>query len=260
MLTITLSNNKGGSGKTTTTVSLAAAFAERGQRVLVVDLDPQGSATEWLGGHEAPTGLVEFAAGGVRISQIVSRTQHGVDLIPPSPGLVPSGESRQNDTGLAIARAFARLPEYWDLVVIDTPPTIGSLSLAPLVASDGVVIPVEAHALALPGVASVIASIESARHQVNTGLQLVGIVVCRVKPTRHTREVVASLRAQFGAVVLDHTVREAIQIAEAPSLHLPITKYAPWSPVADDYRAVAAELLDRIAGLGSWRNPLSTRA
>jgi chromosome partitioning protein len=249
--TITLSNNKGGSGKTTTTVSLAAAFAERGLRVLVVDLDPQGSATEWLGGREAPTGLVEVPAGGVRISQLVVETEHGIDLIPASLGLVPSGEMRENDAGLAIVRAFRRLPDYWDVVLVDTPPTLGYLSLAPLVFSDRVVIPVEAHALALPGVASVIASIERARPQVNTHLELLGIVACRVNTTTHAREVVGRLRATFGAAVLEHAVRESIRIAEAPALRMPITEYAPSSPAADDYRAVAVELLDRLGDLSS---------
>jgi len=247
METITLSNNKGGSGKTTTTVSLASAFAERGHRVLVIDLDPQGSATQWLGGHESPVGLAEYSAGGVRVSEIVTRTTaHGVDLIPTSPSLVPPADRRENDTGLAIVRAFARLPDYWDFVLIDTPPTLGYLSLAPLVASDHVVIPVEAHALSLPGVASVMASIERARRHINTRLELLAIVACRVNATIHTREVVAQLRAQFGAVVLEHVVREAIRIAEAPALRLPITRYAPMSPVANDYRAVAAELLGRL--------------
>jgi chromosome partitioning protein len=249
---ITFSNNKGGSGKTTTTVSLGAAFAERGLRVLVVDLDPQGSATEWLGGRESAIGLVEFSTGGIRVSQLVtSSTARGVDLIPISTGLVPSGEKSENDTGLAIVRAFGRLPDYWDLVVVDTPPTLGYLSLAPLVASDYVVIPVEAHALALPGAASVIASTERARRQVNTHLELLGIVPCRVNATTHTREVVAQLRAQFGAAVLEHAVRESIRIAEAPAFRMPITAYAPTSPVADDYRAVAAELLIRLGDLSS---------
>jgi chromosome partitioning protein len=252
MRIVTLSNNKGGSGKTTTTVNLAAVFAERGLRVLVVDLDPQGSTTEWLGGCESPIGLVEFSAGGIRVSElVVPSTAPGVDLVPTSPSLVPLGEESGNATGLAMVRGFARLPDYWDLVLIDTPPTLGYLSLAPLVASDQIVIPVEAHALALPGVASVIASIEHARKHVNRNLELLGIVACRVNPTKHTREVLDLLRSRFGAIVLEHSVREATQIAEAPALQLPITHYAPKSPVADDYRAVAAELLDRMGDLSS---------
>jgi chromosome partitioning protein len=252
MRTITLSNNKGGSGKTTTTVSLASAFAERGLRVLVIDLDPQGSATEWLGGCESSIGLVEFSTGGILVSELVkTSTARGVDLIPASPSLVSLGEKSGNETGLAIVRAFARLPDYWDLVLVDTPPTPGYLSLAPLVASDRIVIPVEAHALALPGVTSVIASIERARRHVNPHVELLGIVACRVNATVHTREVVARLRAQFGAVVLEHAVREATRIAEAPAFRLPITQYASASLVAGDYRAVAAELLDRLGDLSS---------
>jgi chromosome partitioning protein len=196
MRTITFSNNKGGSAKTTTAVSLASAFAEGGMRVLVVDLDPQGSATFWLGGHESHLGLVEFSEGGVRVAQLVQTSSApGVDLIPASPSLVPSGEKSLNDTGLALVRGFARLPDYWDLVLVDTPPTVGYLSLAPLVASDHVVIPVEAHALAMQGVATVMASVQRAQEQVNPRLSLLGIVACRVNVTLHTRDVLAQLRA-----------------------------------------------------------------
>jgi len=252
MRRIALSNNKGGSGKTTTTVSLAAAFGERGLRVLVVDLDPQGSSTDWLGGSEASVGLVEFSAGGIPLSELVVKsTAPGVDLIGASPSLVPSGESGRNETGYAIVRGFVRLPDYWDLVLVDTPPTMGYLSLAPLVACDRVVIPVEPHALGLTGVASVIGSVERARKRINRRLELLGIVACRVDATTHTREVVGRLRSEFGAVVLEHTVREAVQIAEAPGVRLPITQYAPKSGVAGDYRAVAGELLDRLGDLTS---------
>jgi chromosome partitioning protein len=163
MRMITLSNNKGGSSKTTTTVSLASAFAEHGLRILVIDLDPQGSATRWLGCGESPIGLVEFSAGGIRVSELVrTSTARGVDVVPTSPNLVPSGEQNEIQTGLAIVRALRRLPDYWDLILVDTPPTLGYLSLAPIVASDHVVIPVEAHALAMSGVSSVIASVERA--------------------------------------------------------------------------------------------------
>jgi chromosome partitioning protein len=165
--------------------------------------------------------------------------------------LVPSGEKGRNETGLAIVRGFARLPDHWDIVLVDTPPALGYLSLAPLVSSDRVVIPIEAHALGLPGVASVIASIERARRQVNPRLELLGIVACRVNTTGHVRDVIGQLRARFGAVVLEQSVREAIRVAEAPASRLPITRYAPMSRAADEYRAVAVELLSRLGDLGS---------
>jgi chromosome partitioning protein len=250
--TIAVSNNKGGSGKTTTTVSLASAFGERGLRVLVIDLDPQGSATEWLGAKEGAVGLVELARGGIRIRDVVAATNAtGVVVLPASPSLAPIVDADGAQTGAAIARALARLPDYWDVVLIDTPPSIGHLSLVPLVAADVVVIPVEAHALALPGVASVVASISRARLHVNRRLELLGIIACRVTATSHARDVVDRLRAEYGSVVLGHVVHEGIQIAEAPALQQPITSYAPTSVVAQDYRAVAVELLDRLGDLSS---------
>jgi chromosome partitioning protein len=252
MRRIALSNNKGGSGKTTTTVSLAGAFAERGLRILVVDLDPQASATQWLGGRESPSGLVEYSAGSIPLSKLVVKsTTPGIDLIPTSPSLVPSGDASRNETGFAIVRGFVRLPEYWDILLVDTPPTLGYLSLAPLVVCDRVVIPVEPHALGLSGVTTVIASLDRARQRINRRVEPLGIVPCRVDATSHTRRVIERLRSEFGTVVLDHTVREAAQMAAAPGAGLPITRYAPKSRVANDYRAVAGELLDRLGPLTS---------
>lgn len=252
MRIITLSNNKGGSGKTTTTVSLAAAFAEQGLTVLVIDLDPQGSATRWLGQEEAPAGLAEFSRGGLRVADLVVGTSaSGVDLIPASASLVAQDEDGETDTGMAIVRAFARLPDYWDLVLIDTPPVVGYLSLAPLVASDHVVIPIETHALALSGLVSVVESVQRARQRVNRQLDLLAILPCRVNATLHAREIVDRLRQEFGDVVLRSQIRESIRVAEAPAFRMPITRYAPTSANAEDYRAAAAEILVRLGDLRS---------
>jgi chromosome partitioning protein len=252
MRILAVSNHKGGSGKTTTAVSLAPAFAERGFRVLVVDLDPQGSATDWLAACQASIGLVDFSRGGLRTSDIVVRsTTSGVDLIPASASLVPPIDNATLDTGLAIVRGFARLPDHWDFVLIDTPPSPNYLSLAALAAADAVAIPVTAQAMALPGMASVIESIDRARRQVNRRLDLLGILLCRVTATRHTREVIAKLRAELGPAVLAQSVRETHHISEAFAARQPITVYAPTSPVANDYREVAADMLDRLGDLRS---------
>jgi chromosome partitioning protein len=247
MHTIAFANNKGGSGKTTTAVSLAAAFGEMRLRVLVVDLDPQGSATRWLGQEESADGLVEFSRGGMRVADlVVGTTAPNVDLVPTSVSLVPPEEELETDAGMAIVRSFARLPDYWDIILIDTPPMVGYLSLAPLVVSDHVVIPVETHAIALSGLVSVVDSIQRARQRVNRGLNLLGILPCRVNTTLHSREIVARLRREFGDAVLHAQIREGIRIAEAPAFRLPITRYAPASGNAEDYRAAALELLRRL--------------
>ncbi|HYM85043.1 MAG TPA: ParA family protein [Candidatus Dormibacteraeota bacterium] len=250
MRILTIANSKGGSSKTTMTVCLASEFAERGLRVLVVDLDPQGSATRWLGAAEAPCGLVELSEGTVRVADLVRHWREGgLDVIPTSPSLVADGQRSDFDTGLAIIRGFARLPDYWDLVLVDTPPGTGYLALAPLVASDDVVVPAEARALALTGVASVMSTIQRAKRNVNRKLRLVGIVPSRVNATTHSHQVVARLRAEYGDAVLDHVVRESIRVAEAPALRVPIAAYAPWAPTTVDFRDVAGELLERIGPL-----------
>jgi chromosome partitioning protein len=245
--TITVTNHKGGSAKTTTTVSLAAALGELGYRVLVVDLDPQGSATAWLGHPEGWRGIAEFGAGGLRVSDIaVSTTAERVDLIPTCPSLVTQDPDRAVAIGLDIVRGFRRIPDYWDFILVDTPPTVGYLSLAPLVASTHVLIPVEAHALAMAGVASVMESIGRAQADLKSSIALLAILPCRVNATIHTRDVVARLRQEYGAAVLDATVRESIRAAEAPAFRMPVTRYAPRSQVAWDYRDAVAQLLVRL--------------
>ena len=196
MRVITVTNNKGGSGKTTTTVSLAVGL--RRARLARARRRPRPTG---LGDRVARRrrrrrpGSSNIRTGAVRIADlVVASTTPGIHLVPASPSLVPSGEDSRNETGLAIIRAFVRLPRYWDIVLVDTPPTLGYLSLAPLVASDRIVVPVEPHALSLPGVASVMASIDRARQHVNPHVELLGIVACRVTPSVHAREVIARLR------------------------------------------------------------------
>jgi chromosome partitioning protein len=254
MRTIAITNQKGGSGKTTTAVNVAAALGEGGQRVLVVDLDPQGSATAWLG-VQAPARTVYdvFAEDAALLDVVVAETSApGVALAPSGPLLTRAERNLGGDMEAlaALRRALEQTPaDAFDLVLVDCPPAVAFLTPAALVGCRELVVPVEARVMALQGLASMVQTVDRLRSAFNAGLTLSGILPCRVDArTNLSREVVDALRTRFGPTVFTTAVRENVRLAEAPSHAQPITRYAPTSPGAEDYRAVAAELLARAPG------------
>ena len=246
MKTIAVTNHKGGSAKTTTAVNLASALGEQGFRVLVIDTDPQGSATSWLGSPVAGRDVLDVYTGqGDLAGFAVSTSAPGVQLVPSTPWLVAADRRRETDLALGVMRAIEALPPRWDYVFVDCPPLQGYLGIAPLSACQQALVPVEAHVLALSGLVSLLDAMQEVRARLNPELTLSAIVACRVSHTRHAREVVDRLRGHYPSHVLGAVVRESIRLAEAPSFQLPITRYAPSSDSAKDYRAVAAEFLER---------------
>ena len=244
MRTIAVTNHKGGSAKTTTTVNLAAALGEGGRRVLVIDMDPQGSASGWLGVPEPEEGIIEAIRGRTPLAQLVyETTAPGVQLVPASPGLVAAGRREETDIALGFLRAMERLPSVWDIVLVDCPPSLGYLAIAPLTICREVLLPVEAHVLAMEGITSLLETMDRIRSRLNPDLQLSAVLACRVNRTSHTRSVAERLERRFPDSFMRTQVRESIRLAEAPSFRLPITRYAPESTGAEDYRAVAAELV-----------------
>lgn len=246
MKAIAVTNYKGGSAKTTTAVNLAAALGELGLSVLVVDIDPQASATAWLGALDPGRRVLDAYLGKQDLLEVVVPTSApGVDLVPSSQLLVASGREQETEIALGMIGAIEKLPPRWDYLLVDCPPSQGYLAMAPLTVCSEVVVPVEAHLLALSGVVSLAETMDLVRDQLNPGLTLGGIVACRVSRTRHARWVVERLHELYPAYVLGTVVRENISLAEAPVAQLPITRYAPSSTGAEDYRAVARELLAR---------------
>lgn len=244
MRTIAVTNYKGGSAKTTTVVNLAAALGELGHRVLVIDIDPQGSASAWLGVDGAVDGVAEAIAGRIPLSELVyETTAPGVMLVPASPSIVVADPQQETQIALGFMRAMDRLPALWDVVVIDCPPTLGYLAIAPLSVCQEVLIPVEARVLAVAGLTGVLETIDRVRRRLNPSLRLAGVVACRVNRTSHAREIVARLEERFPESFMTTTVHESIRLAEAPSFQLPITLFAPRSTGAEDHRALARELM-----------------
>jgi chromosome partitioning protein len=264
--TLAVINHKGGAGKTTTSVNLAAAIGEAGSRVLLIDLDPQGSASDWIGAHDDSRGMFDVFVGSAEFATLAQRTiVPGVDIVPSSPWLVTAERTLMGDLAAAFVRAINRLPANWDIVIADCPPSIAFLSVAALTAFREVLIPVETHAIALPGVASLIREMDQIRIGLNPQLGAPRILAGRVNRTVHSRQVLEELQRLYGDLVLRSTIRDSVRLAEAAGLRLPVTLSAHDSRVANDFRAVAAELLGVAAkptppveeSVGGWRRWLT---
>lgn len=250
MRAIAVANQKGGVGKTSTSVNLAAALGEQGRRVLLLDFDPQGNASLWLGVKDGGRGLLDALTGDDGLEDlIIDTTASGVDLIPSSSWLVGAEKALSSEVGseTVLRRKLEGLPSRrWDYLIVDCAPSLGLLVVNALTAVREVIVPVEAHVLALAGLAQLVQTVEVVRDRLNPKLTVAGIVPCRVDGrTRLSLEVVEEIRRAFGNKVYQTVIRENVRLAEAPSFAKPITEYDTRSTGAEDYRSLAREVLSQ---------------
>ena len=248
---IAMCNQKGGVGKTTSSINIAGALCLYGRRVLIVDFDPQGAATVGLGINANSVDNTIYTAmfdSSLDVHEVVRHTRFdGLDIIPANIDLSAAEIQLVTEVGReqALAATIRPLRQEYDVIIIDCQPSLGLLTVNALTAADGVIIPVAAEFFALRGVALLMQSIEKVRSRINPDLQIFGVLVTMYTKTLHSDEVLQRIYEAFKGKVLHSIISRSIKLPDATVAGKPITMFAPEHKTAKEYREVARELIAR---------------
>ena len=252
MRVIAIANQKGGCGKTTTTVNLAVCLAEKGQKTLIVDFDPQGHSTIGLGLDNENLSVTIYDAitkPQVSISEVIVKTKFEYLDLAPSNVLLSGAEVELVSVvgrEFVLAKELEKIKDEYDVCVIDCPPSLSLLTLNSLVASSDIIVPVQVHYYAMEGLKQLFETINIIKEHLHScNVKILGLLLTFVdKTTLLSKQTQNQMREYFGDLVFETVIHRSVRLAEAPSTGEPVLTYAPESRSAAEYRALAQEIVN----------------